>query len=220
MTVRLAMCAAGWVLATAVTAVAEGDLARRAPPQRPDDLVEVSAAALDAAVADVAASVAAAPVAVPEPMAQPKEAPRDPSRGAVTNLPVPRFVTLKTDEGNARRGPGLTHKIDWVFTRVGMPLRVTGEYENWRRVEDAEGAGGWVHFSLLSGARSALVMQPIAEFHEVAVDGARVVFQAEAGVVGRVLECAAEWCRMSVDGGRGWVRKAAIWGVAPDEVIE
>ncbi|MFN7051486.1 MAG: SH3 domain-containing protein, partial [Gemmobacter sp.] len=56
-----------------------------------------------------------------------------PGEGAVTRLPLPRFVTLKTDEGNARRGPGLSHRIDWVFKRAGMPLRVTAEYENWRR---------------------------------------------------------------------------------------
>jgi SH3-like domain-containing protein len=47
-----------------------------------------------------------------------------------------------------------------------------------------------------------------------------VAFQAEMGVVGRLLECSADWCRMSVDGTRGWVRKAALWGVTPDETVE
>jgi SH3-like domain-containing protein len=146
--------------------------------------------------------------------------PRDPNRGAVTNLPLPRYVTLKTSEGNARRGPGLSHRIDWVFTRVGMPLRVTAEYENWRRVEDAEGAGGWMHYALLSGTRSVLVAQNLAELRSKPVDEAGVVMQAEAGVVGRLLECSRDWCRLSLDGDRGWVRKAALWGVEPDEVIE
>ena len=43
-------------------------------------------------------------------------------RGPVTNLPMPRYVSLKTSEGNVRRGPSLTHRIDWVFKRRGMPL--------------------------------------------------------------------------------------------------
>jgi len=146
--------------------------------------------------------------------------PRDPNRGAVTNLPLPRYVTLKTSEGNARRGPGLSHRIDWVFTRVGMPLRVTAEYENWRRVEDAEGAGGWMHYALLSGTRSVLVARNLAELRSKPVDEVGVVMQAEAGVVGRLLECSRDWCRLSLDGDRGWVRKAALWGVEPDEVIE
>ena len=70
------------------------------------------------------------------PAAKPADKPRDPTKGSETNLPIPRYVTLKGSEGNARRGPGLTHRIDWVFTRPGMPLRVTAEYEHWRRVED------------------------------------------------------------------------------------
>lgn len=220
MHMRLAI---GWVmlgLGWATSAAAEGDLARRAPPARPADLTEIVAAPaqpapemIDTAAAAVPVPVAAAPVVRDEPA-------RDPNRGAVTNLPLPRFVTLKTSEGNARRGPGLTHRIDWVFTRAGMPLRVTAEFENWRRIEDQEGIGGWVHYTLLSGARSALVTAAMSEFRDDPDDAARVAFQAESGVVGRLLECSAEWCRMSVDGTRAWVRKSALWGVTPEEQFE
>ncbi|NUB46181.1 hypothetical protein GEU84_017440 [Fertoebacter nigrum] len=153
-------------------------------------------------------------------VAAPPEQPRDPNRGAVTNLPLPRYVTLKTAEGNARRGPGLSHRIDWVFTRVGMPLRVTAEYENWRRVEDAEGAGGWMHYALLSGTRSVLIAQDMAEFRSKPADEAPVLMQAELGVVARLMECSTDWCRVSVEGERGWLRKPALWGVEPGEVIE
>ena len=149
-----------------------------------------------------------------------KAAPRDPNRGSVTSLPLPRYVSLKTNEGNARRGPGLTHRIDWVFTRAGMPLRITAEFEHWRRVEDAEGIGGWVHYSLLSGVRTGLVMLDMAEFRTLPDLNAPVGFQAEMGVIGRILQCEPAWCRMSVDGQRGWVQSSALWGVSPGEVIE
>jgi SH3-like domain-containing protein len=153
----------------------------------------------------------AAPVVTPAP---------DVSRGAVTNLPLPRYVTLKKSEVNARRGPGLTHRIDWVFTRAGMPLRITAEYEHWRRVEDASGEGGWVQYAMLSGARSVLVETDMAEFRDAADMGAEVAFQAERGVIGRLLECGIDWCRVSVDGSKGWVRKRDLWGVELDEVVE
>lgn len=143
-----------------------------------------------------------------------------PDVGCVTNLPLPRFVSLKGSEGNARRGPGLTHRIDWVFTRSGMPLMVTAEFENWRRVEDVEGAGGWVHYALLSGVRTVLVTLDMAEFHHAPDDAATVVAQAEVGVIGRVLECEVDWCRVAIEGQRGWVRKTSIWGVKSDEIIE
>ena len=146
--------------------------------------------------------------------------PCQPGIGCVTKLPLPRFVSLKGNEGNARRGPGLTHRIDWVFTRSGMPLRITAEFENWRRVEDFEGAGGWVHYSLLSGSRTALVTLDMAEFRDAATDKATVVAQAETGVIGRILECQPDWCRIALDGPRGWVRKTAVWGVTVDEVFD
>ncbi|HEX9857088.1 MAG TPA: SH3 domain-containing protein [Paracoccaceae bacterium] len=169
-----------------------------------------------------AQTVEGPPVAVPDAVAQPAPAAaaRDPNRGAVTSLPLPRYVTLKTGEGNARRGPGLSHRIDWVFTRAGMPLRITAEHENWRRVEDNEGAGGWVHYSLLSGVRAVLVAQDLAQFHAIPDDQGVVVVQAEAGVIARLLECQPDWCRLSAGGEKGWVRKSALWGVDPGEVVE
>jgi SH3-like domain-containing protein len=151
---------------------------------------------------------------------KPPEKQCEPGIGCVTNLPLPRFVSLKGSEGNARRGPGLTHRIDWVFTQAGMPLRITAEYENWRRVEDAEGAGGWVHYSLLSGARTVLITLDMAELRDAPNTDAPVVAQAELGVIGRVLECNAAWCRVTMDGTRGWVDKSAVWGVAADELVD
>lgn len=146
--------------------------------------------------------------------------PRDPSKGAVTSLPIPRFVSLKGNEGNARRGPALTHRIDWVFTTAGMPLRITAEHENWRRVEDADGMGGWVHYSLLSGVRSVLVQVDMAEFRSKPDLRADVAFQAERGVIGRLLECLPGWCRVNVQGEKGWLPQEALWGVEPGEVVE
>lgn len=142
------------------------------------------------------------------------------NRGAVTNLPLPRYVTLKTNEGNARRGPGLTHRIDWVFTRAGMPLRITAEHEHWRRVEDAEGMGGWVHYSLLSGTRAVLVTVPLLDLRTLPQTDAPVVLRAEAGVIGKLLECAPDWCRLTISGEKGWAQKSSLWGVEPAEIVE
>ena len=84
-------------------------------------------------------------------------------KGQVTNLPIPRYVSLKVKEANARRGPSLSHKIDWIYKRKNMPLEIYGEYENWRRVRDFEGLGGWVHYTLLSGNRFVLVENELLE---------------------------------------------------------
>jgi len=141
-------------------------------------------------------------------------------RGEVTNLPLPRYVSLKTNEGNARRGPGLTHRIDWVFSRAGMPLRITAEYENWRRIEDAEGAGGWVHYSLLSGTRTALVAADMLDLRATPLLESTVVLRAEAGVIARLLECRPDWCRLSIADEKGWAQKSVLWGVDPGESFD
>jgi SH3-like domain-containing protein len=141
-------------------------------------------------------------------------------RGAVTNLPLPRYVSLKASEGNVRRGPSLTHKIDWVFRHRDMPLEVTAEYGHWRRVMDKDGAGGWVHYSLLSGVRTVIVEQDLLAVRVKPDDAADVNAYVEAGVVARLGKCDPGWCRISADGYKGWADRAALWGVAPDEIRE
>lgn len=138
--------------------------------------------------------------------------------GAVTKLPVPRFVSLKAAEGNVRRGPSLNHRIDWVMVRRDMPLEVTGEYGNWRRVRDREGAGGWIHYSLLSGVRTVIVTEPLTELRARPEDGADPLARAESGVVARLGECDLDWCRISAAGHKGWVEKSRLWGVSPEEI--
>jgi SH3-like domain-containing protein len=204
-----------------VAAPTEGGLA--ASPRPKANPIHAAAAPSAEPVPESAPQAAAAPAAAPvapAPAAKPATPPRDPSKGAVTNLPIPRFVSLKGNEGNARRGPSLTHRIDWVFTTPGMPLRVTAEHENWRRVEDAEGLGGWVHYALLSGVRSAIISSDLADFRMQPDPASAVRFQAERGVIGRLLACTPDWCRMNVQGERGWVEKSALWGVIPGEILE
>lgn len=141
-------------------------------------------------------------------------------RGSVTNLPLPRFVSLKTSEGNVRRGPSLTHRIDWVFTRRGMPLEITGEYGHWRRVRDRDGVGGWVHYSLLSGARTGLVETDLAALLARADTAALENARLEAGVIVEIDECMIDWCRVRVEGLKGWMVKRDLWGVRADEVFD
>ena len=139
-------------------------------------------------------------------------------RGPVTGLPMPRFVSMKAPEGFARRGPSSTHRIDWVFKRRHMPLLVTDEYGHWRRVQDREGAGGWMHYSLLSGNRTVIVEADELRLHRRPRPGAPISARRQHGVVAWLGECAEGWCRIEVDGADGWAPTPSLWGVGPDEV--
>ncbi|MEO1138991.1 MAG: SH3 domain-containing protein [Pseudomonadota bacterium] len=141
-------------------------------------------------------------------------------RGPVTNLPLPRFVSMKASEGNVRRGPSLTHQIDWVFKRRDLPLEITAEHGHWRRVRDRDGAGGWVHYSLLSGTRTVIVEADMLNIHSKPDDTSLAVAQLELGVVARIDQCTPDWCRLIAGGYRGWAPKSHLWGVKSDEVLD
>ena len=139
-------------------------------------------------------------------------------KGSVTNLPLPRYVSIKSGEVNVRRGPSLTHRVDWVFTREDMPVEITAEHGHWRRVRDRDGAGGWVHYSLLSGTRTVIVDQDLLALQTRPDPAAPAVAKLEQGVVARLDNCNIDWCRLSAGGYRGWAPKTALWGVKPDEI--
>ncbi len=141
-------------------------------------------------------------------------------RGPVTNLPMPRYVSLKVGEANVRRGPSLTHRIDWVFKRKGMPLEITGEFGHWRRVRDRDGVGGWVHYSLLSGVRTVIIEDDLTALHQRRDTASPVNVYLEAGVIARIDECGHTWCRLRAEGYRGWSARGTLWGLREGEVVE
>ena len=141
-------------------------------------------------------------------------------RGPVTNLPMPRFVSLKATEANARRGPSLSHRIDWVFKRKQMPLEIFAEYGNWRRVRDIDGAGGWVHYSLLSGVRSVIIILDMQPMFARPDPESLVVARFEKSALANLEKCTREWCHLRAGGYKGWVPKGKLWGVYKDEIKE
>jgi SH3-like domain-containing protein len=139
-------------------------------------------------------------------------------QGPVTKLPLPRYVSMKATEGNVRRGPSRTHRIDWVYTRRDIPLEITAEHGHWRRVQDRDGVGGWIHYSLLSGARTVLVEQDMLSLFQRPDPNSPPAARLELGVIARLGKCDKNWCRLTAGGYRGWAPKSALWGVKPDEI--
>ena len=86
------------------------------------------------------ATAGPAPAAVPAPAAQP-DTPAAPSG---SGLPVPRFVSLKSDSVNLRNGTSTDYPTGWVFRRACLPLEVIKECDAWRQLRYAEGTTGGV----------------------------------------------------------------------------
>jgi SH3-like domain-containing protein len=159
-------------------------------------------------------------------LAAPMEAFAQAAKGS-SGLPLPRFVSLKAKKVNLRVGPGQDYAVSWLYTKAGLPVEVIQEYDNWRRIRDAEGAEGWVFHSLLSGDRSALAapwMRNKGEDVYVNMrgdsrDSAAVVARLQPGVVIKIDECNGNWCHGEAQGVEGWVNQAEIWGAYPGEAF-
>lgn len=158
---------------------------------------------------------------------QPGFAVRDTSKDVqlgASGLPVPRYVSLKSDHVNVRAGPTKDNDVAWVYTKSGLPVEITAEYENWRRVRDSEGAEGWVYHSLLSGRRTAVVTMKakddLAAIYDSADPNSPVVAWLQAGVVAQVKRCKGGWCRVIGAGFDGWIEQQRLWGVYADEKVD
>ena len=146
-------------------------------------------------------------------------------KGRETGYPVPRFVSLKSDRARMRIGPSTDYAVKWVYTRRGMPMEITEEYGNWRRVRDSDGVTGWMSGALLSGDRTAMIGpwldEPVA-LRRSASSGGGVAARLAPKVIMHVTRCDGRWCAVALraSGMEGYVEQASLWGVYPGERFE
>lgn len=221
---RRGLWAAGMAVTLGLAGVASMALAQNGPPTQPVPRPLTLAAAQitptpppEPQSAEVSPALETALALIPS---ETPALPRDSTVGTVTGFPIPRYVSIKAAEANARRGPSRSHRIDWVFQRRDMPVMIVAEHGHWRRIVDRDGVGGWVHYTLLSGERTAIVEVERLPLYQRPDTGAMVRAEAEQGVIGRLRECHGDWCEMEVGGYRGWVEARGLWGVDPGESFD
>jgi SH3-like domain-containing protein len=139
--------------------------------------------------------------------------------GRSTGLPLPRFVSLGADRVNVRFGPGTQYPINWVFARKGLPVEITEEFDTWRKIRDYDGDEGWIHSSLLSSRRTIMVSGDVRDLRRTPGVDSRVVLRAEHGVIGDLFDCEENWCRVEIEGRRGWLQRSEFWGTRPGEIV-
>jgi len=152
-----------------------------------------------------------------------------PAKLGQSGLPLPRYVSLKSDRVNLRQGPGTEYPTAWVYRRAGLPLEVIEEFEAWRKVRDAEGTTGWILSSLLSGRRTALVLpwelkpgtpRPQVPLQHSDSTRSRPIAMIEAGVIADVQSCDGAWCYVAIDSFKGYLEQTKLWGVYPREKVK
>ncbi len=141
--------------------------------------------------------------------------------GATYSKDMPYYASIKSDEANIRMGPSVRYQIQWLYKRKNWPVQVSATFERWRKISDKQGEIGWIHESLLSNKRYALIKtEGVEEVYRLPLVTATKVFIVENGVVVEIKECKNDWCKIRADRNDGWIKIENLWGVDKGEVIE
>ncbi len=141
------------------------------------------------------------------------------SFGAEKNR-VPRFVSLRPNEVNARVGPGPHYPIEWVYLKAGLPVEVIAEFDTWRKIRDCEGAEGWVHQSMVCSKRHAIVQGDDILIYKTEDKKSPPLARLQRGVIVNLLKCRDDWCQVRISGFKGWIQRHLLWGVYSQETVE
>jgi SH3-like domain-containing protein len=138
---------------------------------------------------------------------------RERDRPAPSGLPVPRWVSLKFDEVNARAGPGEDYGVVWVYRARRLPVQIVEETREWRKICDPDGAAAWVRKTALDGRRTlfraasgdlALRRRPAKDAAVAATLRGRSIVDLDGSD--------GDWRRVKADGATGWAEASQLWG--------
>lgn len=126
---------------------------------------------------------------------------------------VPYWATIRASELNMRVGPSADYKIDWVYRRPGLPVKVVRVMEGWRLIEDPAGDKGWVVARLLSPDHGAIIIgEGPADMRAGPAADAVLKWRVEPGVVAALGECEDQWCEVTIGNRRGWIAQDRLCG--------
>jgi SH3-like domain-containing protein len=140
-----------------------------------------------------------------------------------SGLPIPRFVSLKAEKVNVRKGPSSDHPVAWVFQSKGLPVEIIAEFETYRRIRDSDGTEGWILQNMLAGKRTAVVTpwrkDQMTALHVGAAASSSVIANLSSGAMGDIKSCDGNWCKITVNDYSGYVEQSMLWGAYPGEVV-
>lgn len=133
---------------------------------------------------------------------------------------TPYWASLSAGQARMRSGPGRNYPANWLYQRQGLPVQVLEVYPGWRKVRDPDGTEGWMIGNLIGDQRTGMIKGGTADLLDAPNPAGKVVWRAEAGVIGTVSRCANGWCKLDVKGRSGFVEEGKLWGVDADETLD
>lgn len=141
-----------------------------------------------------------------------------------SGLPLPRFVSLKANKVNVRKGPSSEHSVAWIYQHKGLPVEITAESDNWRKIRDADGSEGWILQSMLAGKRTAVVADWAKDksiyLYGSASQTSGALAKLAPGALTMIDSCDGNWCYLTAMDYEGYAKQTDLWGAYPGERVD
>ena len=131
-----------------------------------------------------------------------------------SGLKIPRIVSLKNHLTYMRTGPGKEFPIKFELKLKGYPLKIIGEYNNWRKVITINNITGWIHTQLLSSFRTGLITETTF-LKIIPSHTGNSLAKLLPDLLVNIRKCNENWCKIEIVKRKvfiGWVQKQTIWG--------
>ena len=123
------------------------------------------------------------------------------------------FRTLRNDIVNLRQGPSFDYPIKIFYKKKFLPVLVQDSSENFRKIRDHENNSGWIHISQLSKKKAAITIDDDQLIFSKPSIYSKPLAILKEGRLCKIHKCKDEWCKVSVEKYKGWVKKNILWGL-------
>ena len=138
--------------------------------------------------------------------------PKDNINGS--GLKIPRVVSLKNSLTYMRSGPGKKYPVIFEIRQKGYPLKITAEFNNWRKVVTSDKLTGWIHTQLLSSFRTGIILDTIL-LKKTPSDKSEAKAKLLPKLIVNIIRCDLKWCKIEIIKEKthsGWIKKKSVWG--------
>ncbi len=141
--------------------------------------------------------------------------------GQSTEKFIPYYASLRYHKTFVRSGPGRNYPVLWVFNQQNLPLEVINKLDDWLQIRDWSGDQGWIlRTQSRTRQRYGIVVLEEISMYQNPDKSSRKIARLAYEIVGKIKQCDLQWCKIDVEDKKGWARRAGLWGLYPNEIIE
>ncbi len=123
------------------------------------------------------------------------------------------FLTLRNEKVNLRQGPSFDYPVKIFYKKKFLPVLIQDSSDNFRKIRDHENNTGWIHISQLSKKKAAITIDDnVLVFNKPSIYSSPKVI-LKKGRLCKIKKCKNDWCSITVDKFKGWVKKESLWGL-------